>query len=97
MLCIFVVHKVLHLEEVMQRASHESSAKKRTNLSLNSALLEEAKTLGINLSKSAESGIAEAVRKHKKNMWLKENKHAIESSNKFVEEHGLPLDKHRKF
>lgn len=71
--------------------------RKATNLSLDSALLKEAKLLGINISRSAEAGIAEAVKQHKQQRWLKENAHAIESSNKFVEAHGLPLLKFRQF
>ena len=39
--------------------------RKPTNLSLDSALLKEAKALGINVSRSAEAGIAEAVKRHK--------------------------------
>lgn len=29
--------------------------------------------------------------------WLAENRHALESSNAYVERHGLPLQRHRKF
>lgn len=50
-----------------------------------------------NIDLSLNNALAEEVRKHNQNIWLKENKQAIESSNKFVEEHGLPLDSHRKF
>lgn len=71
--------------------------KKRTNLSLDSALLQEAKALGINLSQSAENGIAEAVKHYKKDLWLEENADAIASSNDYVEKHGLPLAKYRRF
>lgn len=35
------------------------------NISLDSALLKEAKSLGINVSRSAEAGIAEAVKLQK--------------------------------
>ncbi|MFA7668886.1 MAG: type II toxin-antitoxin system CcdA family antitoxin, partial [Burkholderiaceae bacterium] len=30
-------------------------------------------------------------------LWLAENQEAIESSNAYVEKHGLPLAKHRMF
>ena len=73
------------------------SARKPTNLSLDSALLKEAKALGINVSRSAEAGIAEAVRLHKQEKWLKENAGALESSNLYVEAKGLPLARHRQF
>ncbi|WED20657.1 type II toxin-antitoxin system CcdA family antitoxin [Vibrio sp. JC009] len=78
-------------------AHTSSSPKKRTNLSLNSTLLEEARKLGINLSHSAEQGIAEAVKLRKKTLWLEGNKDAIDSSNEYVENHGLPLEKFRHF
>lgn len=68
-----------------------------TNLSLDSVLLSEAKTLGINVSRSAESGIAEAVKRCKEQRWLQENAAALESSNAYVEANGLPLAQHRKF
>lgn len=73
------------------------SARKPTNLSLDSALLKEAKALGINVSRSAEAGIAEAVRQHKRYKWLQENAGALASSNDYVEANGLPLARHRQF
>ncbi len=30
-------------------------------------------------------------------IWLRENKAALDSSNEFVEKHGLPLEKYRQF
>ena len=71
--------------------------RKPTNLSLASALLKEAKALGINVSRSAEAGIAEAVKRHKQEKWLKENAKALASSNAYVEANGLPLARHRQF
>ena len=71
--------------------------RKPTNLSLDSALLKEAKALGINVSRSAEAGIAEAVKRHKQEKWLKENANALASSNAYVEANGLPLARHRQF
>ncbi len=54
----------------MQAAEPTKSIRKPTNLSLDSALLKEAKVLGINVSRSAEAGIAEAVKLHKQKKWL---------------------------
>lgn len=71
--------------------------KKRTNLSINESLLREAKQLGVNLSSSAESGIEKAVLALKKKKWLEENQDALDSSNKYVVKHGLPLAKFRNF
>jgi antitoxin CcdA len=71
--------------------------RKPTNLSLDSALLKEAKALGINVSRSAEAGIAEAVKQHKRQKWLDDNAGALASSNAYVEANGLPLARHRQF
>ena len=81
----------------MHAAAATKSTRKATNLSLDSALLKEAKALGINVSRSAEEGIAEAVKLHKQEQWLKENASALASSNTYVEANGLPLARHRQF
>lgn len=81
----------------MQAAQATKSIRKPTNLSLDSTLLKEAKLLGINVSRSAEAGIAEAVRLHEQAKWLKENAGALESSNAYVEANGLLLARHRQF
>ena len=73
------------------------SLKKRTNLSINNGLLQEAKALKINLSKAAEAGIYQAILEAKKDSWLAQNQTALKSSNIFVEQQGLPLDQHRHF
>ncbi|WP_273133266.1 type II toxin-antitoxin system CcdA family antitoxin [Marinobacter vinifirmus] len=51
----------------------------------------------MNVSRSAEAGIAEAVKLHRQNKWLNENAKALESSNAYVEANGLPLARHRQF
>ena len=71
--------------------------KKPTNLSLDKNLLIEAKALGINLSRAAESGVRLAVASAKSKRWQRENARALESSCKWIEENGLPLDRYRKF
>lgn len=81
----------------MPDAQAPRSARKPTNLSLDSALLSEAKALGINISRSAEAGIAEAVKRYKEEQWLQENADALASSNAHVEANGLPLARHRRF
>lgn len=68
-----------------------------TNLSLDNTLLQEAKALGINVSRSAEVGIAEAVMRSKRERWRKANEAALKSSNAYVESNGLPLSWHRQF
>ena len=71
--------------------------KKATNLSVNSSLLAEAKSLKVNLSATLERALEAEVRLSKRQEWLVENKIAIENCNKLAESSGLFADKHRKF
>lgn len=74
-----------------------SHARKPTNLSLDAALLTEAKALKVNLSRAAENGVRDAVTDAKARLWKAENAAAIQSSNSYVEKYGLPLDPFRQF
>lgn len=73
------------------------SGRRSTNLTIDADLLGEARTLKVNLSRAAEQGIAAAVKAEREQRWKEENREAIESSNRWVEEHGLPLEKYRQF
>ncbi|MDX8479273.1 MULTISPECIES: type II toxin-antitoxin system CcdA family antitoxin [Mesorhizobium] len=78
----------------------QSTAKpqrKSVNTSIDSRLIEEAKALGINMSRAAEQGIAKAISAEKTRRWQEENKQALESSNDYVKRNGLPLAKYRLF
>jgi antitoxin CcdA len=89
------------------RPSHEASAptrsagtaslRKPTNLSLAAGLVAEARALGINVSQAAEVGIAAAVARRRQERWLAENQAALDSSNAFVEQQGVPLARYRMF
>lgn len=74
-----------------------SVARRATNLTLDSKLVEQARTLKINLSSAAEAGIAEAIAAETSRQWRTDNAEAIQSSNEYVEKHGLPLQKYRMF
>ncbi len=78
-------------------ASAASPSRKATNLSLDPTLLAEARKLGINVSRAAEAGLAQAVRAARAEAWRQENAAALASSNAWVETHGLPLEAHRPF
>ncbi|PCI41392.1 MAG: post-segregation antitoxin CcdA [Rhodospirillaceae bacterium] len=71
--------------------------KKPTNLSLDRSLLIEAKTLNVNLSQAAEAGLRQEIAKTKTKLWKENNAAALNSSNQWVEAHGLPLDRYRQF
>ena len=61
------------------------------NVALAVGLVAEARELGVDVSQAAEAGIAAAVSLRRQERWLTENKAALDSSNEYVAEHGLPL------
>ena len=71
--------------------------RKPVNLSLDPALLAEARELGINASRAAEAGLRAAVAAARAEAWRRENAAALESSNDWVAANGLPLAPHRPF
>lgn len=71
--------------------------KRAANLSVDAALLDEAKALGLNLSATFEAGLRDAVRAAKAARWQADNRAALQSSNDWVEKHGLPLAEFRQF
>ena len=71
--------------------------KRATNLTVDPALLDEARALGINLSATFEASLRDAVRARRAAEWLEENRTAIEGYNAWVAEHGLPLAQYREF
>ena len=72
-------------------------SKKPVNLSVNAALLDEAKALGINLSRVVEQHLADLVRRQKETAWQAENRAGIDAYNKLVQKHGVFGEKWRKF
>ncbi len=71
--------------------------KKPTNLSINSDLLSKARKMNINLSATLETALAERLRTHQKELWLRENRKAIQAYNGFVEKEGVFGDDIRAF
>ncbi len=71
--------------------------RKATNVSLPAELIEEARRLSINISQACEKGLEAQVAKARSERWIEDNKHAIDSSNAWVEKHGLPLASFRPF
>ncbi|MBK8374936.1 type II toxin-antitoxin system CcdA family antitoxin [Sphingorhabdus sp.] len=81
----------------MNRPSMFTGNRKATNISLAEDLVSEAKRLGINMSQICEKSLEQEVRKALGEEWKRENKAAIESWNKWVDQNGLPLAKYRQF
>ena len=81
----------------MHSVNLRPTTRRPTHLSIDSELLNIAKEVGVNISRSAEVGIQQAVKSKLREVWLQENKEALLSSNAFIEENGLPLEKFRAF
>lgn len=81
----------------MMHTTIPGAARKATNVTLDEALVVEAKALRINISQAAEAGLAHAVAERRAAQWLEENRGALDSSNAYVEQHGLPLAQFRNF
>lgn len=75
----------------------ESAVKKATNVTINSDLLQKAKSYKINISKNFEAYLAEVVKKREEEQWLEENKAAMDAVNERIEKEGLFSDEHRRF
>ena len=80
----------------VQRKSVQAS-RRPTNVSISESLLAEARALEVNISRAAESGLMQAIAERRAALWLNENRGALESSNAYVENRGLPLAKYRSF
>jgi antitoxin CcdA len=81
----------------MRMSNVAKSRTKPTNVSLDAALVAEAKTLGVSISQASNRGLEEAVKKARAEAWLAENKAALESSNEWMKANGLPLEEFRLF
>lgn len=68
-----------------------------TNVTLDSALVAEAKALGVNISAASSRGLEQAVAEARAECWLADNEPALTASNSHVEAHGLPLRNLRQF
>ena len=75
----------------------DNAPKKATNLSLNSKVLEVARELGMNVSQTVDSLLAEEVKRRYWEKWAEENKEAMEAYNARIAKEGLPLAKYRTF
>lgn len=71
--------------------------KKPTNVSINSDLLNQARSLKINLSATLEQALTEQLREQRRALWRQENAAAIQAYNEHVEEYGTFSDSVRKF
>lgn len=71
--------------------------KARTNVSVDAALLAQARALDINLSATLDRGLRTVVSERQRERWLAENRGALADANAFVVEHGLWSDGQQLF
>ncbi|OFZ86066.1 MAG: acetoacetyl-CoA synthase [Betaproteobacteria bacterium RBG_16_64_18] len=74
-----------------------SPSKRPANVSVRAELLDKAKHLGINLSRTLEDRLTELVREGEAREWLAQNRRAIDAYNKRVEREGIWSDGLRGF
>ena len=71
--------------------------KKAANLSVDGALLDDAKRLNLNLSQVFEAGLSAAIRQRQREKWLKDNRAALDAYNAHIEADGVFSDGLRSF
>ena len=75
----------------------DKSPKRPTNLSLNAKVLDMARELGMNVSQTVDTLLAQEVQRLYWERWKEQNKDAIAAYNERIEREGLPLAKYRTF
>lgn len=68
-----------------------AAAKRKTSLTLDGAMLDEARALGINVSAVADAALAKALADARRQAWLEENAEAFAAQAAWHEKHGHPL------
>ena len=74
-----------------------SVAKRATNVSIRSDLLDAARDAGVNLSATLERALADELANVRRARWREENREAIAAYNEYVEAHGTFSDGVRSF
>lgn len=69
----------------------------KVNLTLDAGVAEGARSLGLNMSRLAETAIAEAAKVERNRLWRMENEAAISTYAEEVAKEGLPLAGFRSF
>jgi antitoxin CcdA len=81
----------------MADRAEQKPPRRATNVSLRADLIEEARSLDINISQACETGLVGEVKKAREARWLAENLPALEAWNQWVSENGIPYAEYRQF
>ncbi|ATI43885.1 hypothetical protein CBW24_17260 (plasmid) [Pacificitalea manganoxidans] len=68
-----------------------SLSKRRTNVTIDSGLLDAARSYGLNVSAISEAALDQAVRRAQADAWVAENQDAIDKRRDWVAQNGAPL------
>ena len=79
------------------RRGDRKVAKRATNVSVRSDLLDAARDAGVNLAATLERALAEELAKVRRERWREENREAIDAYNDYVDAHGAFSDGVRSF
>ena len=96
-MCMRILNFEFYWSDEMQDLYDIHAPKKATNLSLNSDLLQKARSLKVNLSATLEQALKDKLKSVEAEKWKQENKAAISAYNEFVSENGCISDKYRHF
>ena len=71
--------------------------RKPVNLTLDSGVIDFAREMGINLSRVSEAALQHAAQEELARRWKEENREALATWSRWMDENGSPLDRHRAF
>lgn len=69
----------------------------KVNLTLDANVAQTARSLGLNMSRLAETAIVEAAKVERNRLWRAENQAAINAYTEEIAREGLPLARYRSF
>lgn len=81
----------------MVRVHSATPSHRPTNVTLPTQLLEEARSLDVNISQACEQGLKSAIASSCAQQWLVDNRASLGASRQYVEDNGLPLADYRNF
>ncbi len=64
-------------------------AKRAVNLSFDAELLDEARSLGLNLSQSLECKLRDILRQEKERRWIEANRAALDDFDRYIDDNGV--------
>ena len=74
-----------------------SGKRKPVNVTIDTGIVEAARSLGLNLSRISEAALREATRQARDEAWKKDNAEWIVAHQRWVEANELPLERYRLF